>query len=53
MLKLCNLNFKGYAGGARIENIPVKVYGAIKSLSMETVEIMQSFEKVCSVSWVK
>jgi hypothetical protein len=46
ILKLCNLSFEGYAGGARIENIRVKVYGVMKSLYMKTLEIMESFEKV-------
>ena len=53
IIKLCKLSFEGYAGGARIENVRVKVYGVIKSLSMETVEIMQLFEKICSVSWIR
>jgi hypothetical protein len=46
ILKLCNFSFEGYAGGARIENVCVKVHGVMKSLSMETLEIMESFEKV-------
>ena len=43
---LCNLSFEGYAGGARIENVCVKVYGVMKSSYMKTLEIMESFEKV-------
>ena len=45
ILKLCNLSFEGYAGGARIENVRVKVYGVMKSSYMKTLEIMESFEK--------
>ena len=34
-----------YVGGARIENVRVKVYGVMKSSYIKTLEIIESFEK--------
>ena len=46
ILKLCNFSFEGYVGGARIENVCVKVYVVMKSSYMKTLEIIESFERV-------
>lgn len=50
MLKLSNLSFEGYMGfdigGARTEISCVKVNEVIRSMSMEIVEGVRSFEKI-------